>query len=121
MGSLKAMESIPSCLQSTQLIRSNQGTNLDQILDKSWRKYTLLLTTGSLLPSLLPTTDGGVRLTVAGRPREGNFVLFIGSWSFKSSIEVPQIKEEILGDIWIQFFKYNMIHITLSVIMDCFK
>ncbi|KAI5663881.1 hypothetical protein M9H77_23204 [Catharanthus roseus] len=36
---------------------------------------------------------------------------FIRSWNFKSSIEVLQIKEEILGGIWIQFFKHNRIHI----------
>ncbi|KAI5681015.1 hypothetical protein M9H77_02242 [Catharanthus roseus] len=34
MRSLKAKESIPSCLQSTELIRSNEGTNLEQILAK---------------------------------------------------------------------------------------
>ncbi|KAI5662696.1 hypothetical protein M9H77_22019 [Catharanthus roseus] len=140
MGSLKPKESIPSCLQSTQLIRSNQETNLVQILAKSWRKNILPSTTGSPLPSPLPTTDGRPYPTVAGRPQERNFYdesmkfncssqflllieskvcvldsidsrFFIGSWSFKSSTEILQIKEEILGEIGSKFNNCKRIHI----------
>ncbi|KAI5663380.1 hypothetical protein M9H77_22703 [Catharanthus roseus] len=122
MGSLRPKESIPSCLQSTQLNRSNQGTNLQEILAKSWRKNTL--------QSSLPIDDGSPYPVIDGRPQEDDesmefncssqfFLLiesrlFIGSWSFKSSIKVLQIKEEILGEIGSKFNSYNRIYIKFS-------
>ncbi|KAI5681986.1 hypothetical protein M9H77_03214 [Catharanthus roseus] len=50
MESLRPKESIPSCLQSIQLIRSNQGTNLEWNSAKYWRKHTLPSMAGSPLP-----------------------------------------------------------------------
>ncbi|KAI5681026.1 hypothetical protein M9H77_02253 [Catharanthus roseus] len=53
------MESILSCLQSAQLIRSNGGTNLEQILAKCWRKSTLTPIAGSSLQSQIAFCSWG--------------------------------------------------------------
>ncbi|KAI5653326.1 hypothetical protein M9H77_30513 [Catharanthus roseus] len=108
MGSLEAMESIPSCLQSTQLIRRNEGTNMEKILAKYEEKSPsadgrasptidgTFLFVGELETKHLPPTVGHTSITY--RPRDGNFCnrLFGREFCYaKPSIveEAPKIKE----------------------------
>ncbi|KAI5658096.1 hypothetical protein M9H77_26889 [Catharanthus roseus] len=64
---------------------------------------------GELAPNYLPLTVGS---TLSSSVDLGSDMFFIGSWSFKSSIEVLQIKEEILGDIGSKFNNCKRIHIN---------